>query len=60
MNVRNFTYDSLLQACEGVQGKAKVKEKRSVISTVKNVMWKELCILLWDFMYARTVVCVWR
>ena len=31
-------------------------EKRSIINTVKNVMWNECCILIWDFMYARAVV----
>ena len=35
----------------------RLRRKRSIINTVKNVMWKELCILIWDFMYARSVVC---
>ena len=54
--LEDFTYDFLLQVCEGVQGKVKVKEKRLKNFTVKNVMWRELCILIWDFTYARTVM----
>ena len=40
--VEDFTSDFLLQACQEVDGKqVKAKEKRSIINTVKNVMWKE-------------------
>ena len=53
--VDNFTYDFLLQVCEGVQGKQVKAKEKSIINTVKNVMWKELCILIWDFTYARAV-----
>ena len=39
--VDDFTYDFLLQVCQEVEGKqVKAKEKRSIIDTVKNVMWK--------------------
>ena len=45
--LEDFTYDSLLQICEDVQGKVKIiRRKTYVINTVKNVMWKELCILI--------------
>ena len=57
--LEDFTYDSLLQICEEVQGKVKVyKEKKISYQHCQKVMWKELCIL-WDFTYARVVVCVW-
>ena len=44
--LEDFTYDFLLQVCEGVQGKAKVKEKRSIINTeecnVERIMYPNL------------------
>ena len=39
--VDDFTYDFLLQVCREAEGKqVKAKEKRLVINTVKNVVWK--------------------
>ena len=54
--VDDITYDFLLQVCEGVY-KARLR-LGSIIDTVKNVMWKELCSLIWDFTSARAVVYV--
>ena len=40
--VDDFTYDFVLQVCQEVEGKqVKAKEKRLIISAVKNVMWKQ-------------------
>ena len=44
--VDDFTYDSLLQVCQEVEGKQVLRRKRSIIDTVKDVMWKELCMLI--------------